>query len=218
VAPTDFSGAIHSVVHCAPSDPADIRARAIAAGAAQFVLISSMAAHAAATSQYGRDKWQFERACQSATDLIVRPGTVIGDGGIVRQLQRTLMEHRVIPLPFADQPLPFIAIGDLSRAIVRAVDQRLYGSLVLAHPKPITLRAMCRALVPPGSRAPLLVAVPGPLAVAGAVVLEAMGVTLPIAADRLRSLQRVHLMDPQSDLDRVGVRPVDLAEAVRYLG
>lgn len=94
IAAADFARPLHSVVHCAPSDPADIRARAIAAGAAQFVLISSMAAHAAATSQYGRDKWKWERACHAPTDLIVKPGTVIGDGGIVRQLQRTVMQVR----------------------------------------------------------------------------------------------------------------------------
>ena len=87
---------VSAVVHCAHDMTAPrlnvdgtwrLLDAAFRAGVGQFVFVSSLAAHAGARSAYGRAKWELEQRLAHVTGLtvsVVKPGTVLGDGGLFR--------------------------------------------------------------------------------------------------------------------------------------
>jgi len=97
-----FQGEVRAVIHCAYTTTGSskqttretnltgtrrLRELAQRHNVRQFVFISSMAAHLGARSMYGLTKWQLEQEMTAPSDSIVKPGTIIGQGGI---FERTL--------------------------------------------------------------------------------------------------------------------------------
>src|SRR5215831_17467091 len=62
------------------------------------IFISSISAHEAALSQYGKQKFLCEKLFDSAVDTIVRPALVLGHGGLFQRMSEYLQKGRRIPL------------------------------------------------------------------------------------------------------------------------
>ena len=85
---------------------------------ARQIYISSYSARSDAISEYGRTKYQIEQYFIRQGHSIVRPGLVIGDGGIFRNIYRVLQKFPVIPVPGpAYGEVPFISIGMLCKCL-----------------------------------------------------------------------------------------------------
>src|ERR1019366_8158723 len=48
----------------------------------QLVFVSSMAANEGATPEYGRTKYELEKLFDAAEDTVIKPATIVGDGGV----------------------------------------------------------------------------------------------------------------------------------------
>jgi nucleoside-diphosphate-sugar epimerase len=216
-----------SVIHCAYSmsarGAADLELnvnafRALQASAAgrRLVFISSMSAHAGAQSTYGRGKWAIEGMLRSDADLAIKPGFVIGSGGIFGRLRRSIRALPFVPLFYGGrQPIQPIWVGDLAEAVARAVERRLTGALALGSVEAMALRDFYRAILASEYLRRPLVPVPGGLSLAMLRVLESLGIELPVTSENLLGLKALRRFDTKTSLELLELRPVDLAEALR---
>jgi nucleoside-diphosphate-sugar epimerase len=95
-----------------------------ARGVQRQLFFSSYSAGEHATSIYGQTKYAIERACAPlGSVVIVRPGLVIGPGGIYGRIENWIRHSPIIPLPDGGRGLvPVIDIERLARETRRLVE------------------------------------------------------------------------------------------------
>jgi nucleoside-diphosphate-sugar epimerase len=187
-----------------------------AAGAAHQVFISTYSAHRAAVSDYGKSKLEVQEYVLARGHAAVRPGLVIGPGGMFQRLADTLARHRVIPLVDGGRgKAPIIAIADFLQALAVIVERRLTGLFNLYNPDVVTLKDVMLEIRTAARRHSLLVPVPSGLLLGPVWLLGRLRVHLPITVDNLRGLRANVNVQERSDLPTFVPRPLSLAEMVR---
>jgi nucleoside-diphosphate-sugar epimerase len=176
------------------------------------LFISSLAAHPGAISVYGRHKL----ASEPLFDAVLRPGLVLGDGGLVERSVRLMRRRRVVPMVAGgSQPLQTVAIDDLVTAVERVVDGGLSGAFAVADPQATSYRdvyaAIARAL---GLRVRF---VPVPYRLLEAVLRAAAAARLDVGVgvENLRGLRAARHVDTAADLKRLGLELAPLEDAIR---
>lgn len=187
-------------------------AREQAVGATLFV--SSLAAQPSAASAYGRQKL----ACEPLFDVALRPGLVLGDGGLLRRTVEFMRRWRAAPLiDGGRQPLQTIAVDDVAAAIERIIRDDLRGVFTVADPRPTTYRDVYAAIARAAGLRVRFISVPYralELALRGAGRLR---LPVPVGADNLRGLRSARYVDGTADLARLGLRPRCLDDVLRAL-
>ena len=92
-------------------------------GVRQLVFVSSMAAHESAASVYGKTKFELEKLFDAPADTVIKPATIVGDGGVFQRTREMLRRLPVLPLFYADRRLQTIWIEDVCQGLVRRVEQ-----------------------------------------------------------------------------------------------
>jgi nucleoside-diphosphate-sugar epimerase len=230
--PAAFDGDIRAIVHCAYATTATndrdaqaanvegteaLRRMARQAAIPRFVFISSLAAHRGAASLYGRTKFQLEQRFTSAQDTVVKPGTIIGPGGIFERTRETIRRLPIVPLLYGDRALQTVWIGDVCAGIVEAVRRSIPGVIVLAHPEPVSMRQFYRSIAQADGRRAVLLPVPGDLALLAIRALERTGMRLPITSDNLLGIKHLEWFDPEPSARRLGLRPIGFRESLAKL-
>jgi NADH dehydrogenase len=237
VDPAAFDGGAHALVHCAYDTRSEggtsagvvedinvLSARRMieackADAVGQFVFISSLAAHADARSRYGRSKLQIEGMLDPACDAAVRPGTIVGDGGVFLRTRELVRRLPVLPLFFArDSRIQTVWIADLCAALDRIVAERRTGTFVIAD-EGVAIPEFYRAIEILEGRRPPLIPVPGDLALGALRLLERFGVRAPITSENLLGIKYLKYMSARDSQEKLGVtvRPFrrSLAELAR---
>ena len=183
------------------------------AGGRHFVFISSMSAHADAASSYGRAKWRIEAQLDPTHDAVVRPGLIVGPGGLYARLMGTLRRTPVVPVFFGGtQPIQPIALDDLVTALVQIVSRRLSGIFNLATPGHLTIRELYgRMLAAARLRRPLL-PLPGGLTAQLLRGCEGLGLQLPVTSENLLGQKQLRAFDTTPCLARLGLTVKSLAD------
>lgn len=174
----------------------------------RFVFISSLSAVPHARSSYGRHKLALERRLLDEGADVVRPGLVVGDGGVLRVMYETMRRfHVTVLVDGGQQPVQVIGRRDLALAVRALVAQPRAGApTTIAGASPITARRLALdvrrrfRLVAPVVSLPFSLTYP---LVAGA---EAVGIQAPLSAENLLGLQ-ASVVQPVSDIEQtLGVR------------
>lgn len=189
-----------------------------AAGVARIVFVSSCSAHDRALSIYGRTKFEVEGLLDPARDLVVRPGLVIGQGGMALRLQNFVRVLHLMPVLLGrDGELSVQPIGraDLVRGMVRALDDGITGRLVLANPEAVGLSVLALALVGKDAYPTMRLPVFAGWASVGLGLGELLGIRLGFGRDNLLGLTGAVVQPSVDDLARVGLKPRSLAELRR---
>ncbi len=185
-------------------------------GIGSFILISSMSAHEGAVSLYGREKLAMEKMLNPSRDLAVRPGFVIGDGGIFRRLVRSLHLAPFVPLFYGGrQPVQTVHVDDLALAVFRCVERGVRGLVTVAEREPASIRAFYGAILERLGERKRMVPLPGGPALLALRVVEAMGLRPGLTADNLLGLKAMRAAAAGADLDRLGVSPRSMIESLR---
>lgn len=179
---------------------------------AHFIFISSMSAHDQAASSYGRAKRRIELSLDERTDTIVRPGLVVGRGGLYARMFGMVCRAPALPLFYGGtQPVQPIALEDLIEGLERLTQRRDAGAFNLALPQPITVRELyTRMLAAAGLSRPLL-PLPGDLTLAVVRLCEKLGLGLPVTSENLLGLKHLRSFDTAGSLARLGLslKPAD---------
>ena len=138
-----------------------------AAGVARLTFISSMSARDGAPSQYGKDKFEISGMFDGPSDLVVRPGLVLGDGGLFGRLRRFVTRRRIVPLVGGGrQRFQTVHVDDLVGRHGRGgLERELAGTLTIAEREPVEFRVLL-AEVGATARCPSAVR-PGPVRAGG---------------------------------------------------
>lgn len=232
--PAAFQPHLRAVVHCAyavrsPSaserpvreinieGTRRIREFARQSGDTQFVFVSSLAAHEHAMSIYGQSKWQLEQEMLSASDTIIKPGTILGNGGVFARTREMIAGLPIVPVLYPDRDLQIIWIGDAAQGIVRSVQRHLDGALVLAAPEPVRMREFYSAIGALDSRRKPMIPVPGDAALLAVRLMEWAGIRLPVSSENLLGIKCLQYFDPRQDMERLGLNPLSFEECISRL-
>lgn len=192
------------------------------AGVGRIVFVSSMAAHPRAESVYGRCKLRTETELRRLGPLtIVRPGTIVGPGGIFAQVSALAAKLPVLPViePWLGPKhrLQTAWIGDIAEALARILALPPSPSPVdydLADENGAGIREFHRLVARSVGRRPLLIQIPLEAVLPLVRAAEALGLRLPIRSDNLLGIRSLRHFETRASWERLGIRPRGLREAL----
>jgi uncharacterized protein YbjT (DUF2867 family) len=162
--------------------------QARAAGIPRQFFFSSYSAGPHATSLYGRTKFAIEQALAGAMDVtIVRPGLVLGNGGIYGRIRHWARRLPILPLPDGGAGVvPVIEIGRLCHGCLdwaARVEAPIELNLFEARLK--SLRQLVLDAAAEVGRAPLILPVPARLVSFGLRLAGWLRLPMPVNVDNL---------------------------------
>lgn len=224
--PAAWLAGVDALVHCAYSPgaaDATLNERgtacAIAAGSdarvPRQVLVSSFSAVAGATSAYGRMKLALEAEARRHGATIVRPGLILGAGGLFARMVATVRRTPVVPLPAGGRRrVPVIGVGDTAaciRALVERGDERDTNLCYTHRPE---LRELLRAVARQLRLRRLWLPLPIRPLVLPVSLLQRCGLRLPVDAESLKAYAVNSEDQHESHLARFGLVEPELQTVV----
>ena len=178
-------------------------------GRPPLVFVSSVSARRDALSFYGRSKYAVEGLLNPARDLAVRPGLVLAAhaaSGLFPRMMGWVRRGGLVPLvDGGHQIVQTVLVADLADAILRAVERRMTGCILVADPTGMELRALLQmAAAETGSKCRFFSVRSRPL-VAALKLAEAARVPLPVSSENVLGLLTMRFQDPTPDLVRLGI-------------
>jgi len=187
-------------------------------GVGQFIFISSMTAHEEARSVYGRTKLEAEMVLNPDKDCIVKPGIVIGNGGLFSRVKRLIETMPVIPVFFdGKSALQVVYIDDLCKAIVQAVEGGASGVFPIAHGKAVSIHDFYRGIADAASRHTPLLSIPGTFFLPNLRLFEMLGLRLPISSDTLLSMKHGKVFDTYLACKALFSEPLSFEQSLKKL-
>jgi len=184
-------------------------------GVEKIVFISSLSAHGGALSTYGRSKLEVEGLLDPARDLALRPGFIIGEGGVFWRTAASVARLPFVPLFYGgEQRIQTVALEDVCRAVQISIENELTGLLRVAEPEPVALRDFYGSIARATSRRPRFLSLPGELSLYGLLGAEKLGFRLPLSSDNLLGLKRLRAFDLTADIERLGLSPAPMRESL----
>jgi nucleoside-diphosphate-sugar epimerase len=169
------------------------------------IFISSISSRADALSNYGKMKFEVEKLFNSDKDFIIRPGLVIGNGGIVKDMVEFIKKKKIIPLiGGGKQPIQTVAVDDLICFIDKALTEDLTGTITIAEPESVTYKEFYKALSKQINVKPLFIPMPFFIAEMMLSVSKIIGMKLPVTKENLLGLKNNEFTDTSDDLKKIG--------------
>jgi nucleoside-diphosphate-sugar epimerase len=227
-----FDG-VDAVVHAAHDLTPNSRTRNVAGtialaeaaagrGVANQLYVSSYSAHAGAVTEYGMTKLETEAWFLARGYSVVRPGLVIGKGGLYARMSAMVRALPVVPVVFPNAAVPIVDSGDLALAIVRLLEHPRNGVVHLYLEERTTMGGLMheirRAARARSARSALLLPVPQRVALAAARMLEAIASGRQFGSESMRALEANQGAPHHSDLASLVSAPKSLREMVHAAG
>ncbi|MFO1078874.1 MAG: hypothetical protein U1E73_14220 [Planctomycetota bacterium] len=185
------------------------------AGVARQLFVSSFSAVPDAVSAYGRSKFELEQEFFAAGHGVVRPGLVIGPGGLFARFVQTTRRFPCVPLPDGGRrPVPLIGHDDLAACVLALATGPVVRAANLCYTHRPALRdvvlAIARGLRLRRAIAPL----PTALMLPPLRLLAALRLGSPVTVDSIRAY-RVNAEDQHAtDFPAFGLGEPDLDTVV----
>lgn len=186
------------------------------AGVGLQIFVGSYSAHPAATGPYGRAKWQLERFFVEEGHCVLKPGLIVGDGGLFARILAAIRRLRIAPLIDGGRgEVPVVGIDDVVAASARLIREPRPGVFRLHLDERVPLRELIdAALALDGTRA-LRVPLPYALASLALTLAEPLPIALPIGRESLEAFRANQSVSDASDLSSLVERPQSLEEMLR---
>ena len=183
-----------------------------------FVFVSSLSAHEHAESFYGRTKLLIEKMLDTGKDLVIRPGFIIGNGGIFKRLVSSIKKSPLIPLFYGGkQKIQTVWIEDLSPGIMTAIKKRLTGIIKIAEEEPVKISDYYREIAEKLKKKRIFIPFPGYLALQVLRTLEHFKFNLPMSSENLLGLKNLKVFNVGRDLARLSLKPIPMKESLEKI-
>ena len=189
---------------------------AAAAGVRRQILLSSISARADSCSRYGREKHRLEGRIAGRGRLVLRPGLVIGPGGLFGRMARIVQRFPVIPLIAGGRNRVYFTGID---ALCRIMENCLAagpgaGAWNVQQPEPTTMRELLKAVRRSLGVRRVFMPVPYPLALAASTALPGVAARAGVSRENVAGLKQNDVADLPSDYQSFGERPEDIKTLV----
>lgn len=177
-------------------------------GSTKKIFISSVSADKNAPGIYGRQKAELEQVFVAQGGTAVRPGLIIGNGGLFADMRDYLRKKKNIPLfNGGAQPLQTVFVHDLVLAIEKLISSDLKGVFTFCEHDPVHYKEFYSELCRQLHVKPRFISIP--FWVAGCMVscANAVGITLPVNHDNLQGLKGMRGHASKEDAELIGVQP-----------
>jgi nucleoside-diphosphate-sugar epimerase len=157
-------------------------------GATRPLVFSSMSAFHGTTQLYGRAKLDIEAATIAAEGCALRPGVVLGAGGMAAALRR-LTRLPVVPVISGGAGVYTVSEPDLMATVARLAEANApAGRISVADPEPVPLRDLLARFAEEEGRRCHFVPVPWRLVYGMLRLAERAHVAVPFRADSVLAL------------------------------
>lgn len=178
------------------------------------IFISSYSACADAVSNYGSAKYEIEQMFLRGGEAIVRPGLVIGNGGMFGRNLQSILGSPVVPLlDGGHDVVPVIGVSDFLVSMERLITEGSTGAWNLFHPVLPGMRELVVSILEQSGHRAILLPVPSVVALFTIRTARRLGLRLPFEEDNIRSLKSNQLQMYESDLPQLCF-PMPLREMV----
>ena len=173
------------------------------AGVSRQVFIGSPSAQPNAPSEYGRVKHTLERWFLDHGHLVVRPGLVVGPGGLFARQRAALLRTPVVPLiGGGNQPTLVIAVDHFVDAVTRIIETGAPREASLFYDECPPMRAFVTAVKQAAGQRAIVVTIPSGIAMGLARLARTLRLPVPVTPDQIRTLLNSP-SNPRGDLTRV---------------
>ena len=109
----------------------------------KFIFLSSFSAHSEAFSHYGNVKLKLEKLFDENSDLILKPGLVLGNGGLFKSISDIILNNKIVPIiGDGKQPVQTIHVKDLANIIQVGIERSISGTYYLAESSAVKMNAI----------------------------------------------------------------------------
>jgi nucleoside-diphosphate-sugar epimerase len=117
-------------------------------GCQYHIFISSISADLTNKTDYGQVKLELESFFLKKEDtVVIRPGLVIGNGGLFLNMESFISKNKIIPLPDGGKyEMAVIEMDKLSKTLGVLVEEQPKGAFNLYNPQLISLREIVRTI------------------------------------------------------------------------
>lgn len=184
----------------------------------KFIYFSSFSSHAGSLSHYGKSKYEIEKIFDTARDLILKPGMVLGKRGTYANLQQVILSRPIIPV-FGDgqQPVQTIYIDDLLACIDRALEYNISGNFPLAEKEILPLKDAVKIIAETAQKKIRIVHIPFSLALGLVKFARLLNLKFPVSRENLLSLKSNISFDTSHTEDVFNVKIRPFRESLRFL-
>lgn len=185
-------------------------------GVKKQIFVSSYSARKDAITEYGKTKFALEEYFSGKGEDIVRPGLIVGDGGLYGRIAKFVSVSPVVFLiNGGNGDVPVIGIADLSRALEKILGTKEKRASNLFHSKLVSLRVMAVEIARVLGKRRIFLPIPAGLIIAPLVIAQKLGIKTPIGVDNVRAFVHNQSTAIQSDLASLIGRESTLEEMTR---
>lgn len=216
-----------AVVHCAHAQKGDnLRATntegtkkwfnaARDMGVNTQVFITTYSARPESKSEYGQIKYGLENFFIRQNQPVIRPGLVLGRGGLFGRMARAVKSYPAVPLIDGGRcPVPIISIQALCQVVGKVLESptpRVYQAF---QQEMVSLRQLLQEVKRQSGARCLFLNIPSFLPLTLLKTLEALHIPFPINSDRITGLKEFQAISLPSSLAQLGIQDKTLAEIV----
>jgi len=187
-------------------------------GVKRQILCSSYSAYAEAVSEYGKTKYALEGYFKNKKLEIVRPGLIVGPGGLSNKIVNTCLRWPIIPLPGGGKnELPVISLDDLCDCLQEIIFNPIQEckNFHYASDKKILLSDFVKEIYTVVGKWGVIFPLPVNLMLLIINVSKCFKIKLPIDESNLKGYNSNRKIRFPSHLKEYVERPKDLREMVK---
>lgn len=180
------------------------------------IYVGSYSAHEKATSEYGRTKLELEQLFLSVHQMVVKPGLVVGNGGIFLRMSDFLRKYPLVPLIDGGKgKLTIVGISDLTSSLVQLIETPRPGCFRLYNDEQVTFKELLVQIKRAGEFKTVLVPVPGQIVYMGLWMADKLGLPFQVDTGNLKGFQANQSVHEPTDLLQFVSRPTLLEAMIR---
>ena len=181
------------------------------------IFFSTVSAHDHAVSSYGRGKYAAEHLFED-TDVILKCGLIVGEGGMFKQIFDHALTKRIIPLLDSGiQPMQVIALEDVLKSVDTIITNDLKGKFVLANNDDLNYREFFTTIAKLYNRSFMFIPIPVPILRILTRISNVLGIKLPFTKENISGLQALKKLDAHESLGKLNLQPKAFSEILLYL-
>ena len=182
------------------------------------IFISSYSAHKYNSTDYGKVKSTLEKYFVNEGHVVIRPGLVVGSGGLFLRIYKIMKKFPVLPLLDGGNGLiPILCIKDLEVSVGKIINKYNNGIFNLFNDKYITLYKFIYEIRNYANLNIFFISIPSKIIIRFILLINKCGIKLPINYDNIKSFTQNQQLTLKSDLHYFVKNERKFSEMIRQI-